>query len=44
MRNTVNGEVESEVCMSPGFSLALMSYMKMDGVKYESELVEYKSK
>jgi hypothetical protein len=43
MRYTVDGEVESEVCMSPRLPLALMSYMKMDGVKYESELVEYKS-
>ena len=44
MRYMVDGELESQVCMSPDFPLALMSYLKSDDVIYESELVEYESK
>ncbi len=43
MRSTVDDELESQVCMAPDFPLALMSYVKIDNVIYESELVEYES-
>jgi len=41
MRYLVNDELQSEVCMSPKFPLALMSSVKMDDMFFESELVEY---
>lgn len=43
MRSMVDDELESQVCMAPDFPLALMSYIKMDNIIYESELVEYES-
>jgi len=43
MRSMVDDELESQVCMAPDFPLALMSYVKMDNIIYESELVEYES-
>ncbi|MZQ99612.1 MAG: hypothetical protein GT601_18240 [Acidaminobacter sp.] len=41
MRYLVDDEIQSEVCLSTEFPLALMSYVKMDDAIYESELVEY---
>lgn len=41
MRYLVNDELQSEVCMSPEFPLALMSSLRMDDMFFESELVEY---
>lgn len=43
LRSTVDEEIQSEVCMSPDFPLALMSSFKAGDILYESELVEYKA-
>ena len=44
IRSEIDGQLESEVCLSPNFPLSLMSHMKMDSQVFESELVEYTSK
>lgn len=44
IRSEIDGELESEVCISPDFPLSLMSHMKIDNQVFESELVEYTSK
>jgi len=44
IRSQVDGELESEVCVSPDFPLSLMSHIKVDNQIFEAELVEYTSK
>lgn len=43
LRSTVDEEIQSEVCMSPDFPLALMSSFRAHDILYESELLEYKA-
>ncbi|KDR95757.1 hypothetical protein SAMN02745945_02228 [Peptoclostridium litorale DSM 5388] len=44
IRSEIDGELESEVCISPNFPLSLMSNIKVENQVFESELVEYLSK